>query len=365
MNQVTEPPFPSAPAASPQTAAQPAPLELLAGAPPAVNRMYGVVLGFWSSQIAGTLARLEIPDQVADGPRSGDELATATGCLPAALLRLLRAATTVGILTEQPGRRFALTEMGAALRTDVPGSLAGLARAITASAHWLPWGRLDDAIRTGRSTAQEALAAPFFDYLAGRPRECADFAAAMEDLSTMIAAAVVDRLDLTGARDIVDVGGGTGTLLTALLARHPELQGAVLERPEVVDRARAHIHERGLDERCAVAAGDFFTAVPEADVLVLKLILHDWDDEHATAILRACAAGLRPDGRLILIEAVVPDDPSAVPLLPLLDVNMLVVLGGHERTAAEFTALLAGAGLRLDRITETGSHGQIIEARHA
>ena len=142
----------------------------------------------------------------------------------------------------------------------------------------------------------------------------------------MIAQAVVDRLDLSGVTDVVDVGGGSGTLLAALLERHPQLRGAVLERPEVAERARALLAARGLCERARVVEGDFFTEVPAADVHIVKLITHDWDDERAAAILRICARALRPGGRVVVVDAVVPEEPAS-PLLPLLDLHMLVVLG--------------------------------------
>lgn len=174
---------------------------------------------------------------------------------------------------------------------------------------------------------------------------------------------VVELLDLSQAKDVVDVGGGAGTLIAALLERNPAVHGIVLELPEMVPAARALLAERGLAGRCDVVEGDFFTAVPEADVHILKLIAHDWDDVRAATILRNCAAALRPGGKVVLVEGVVPDNADQ-PLLPLLDLHMQVVLGGHERTPAEFAQLLASAGLRLDRIVETGSHAQIVEASH-
>ena len=340
------------------------PPQLLPGAPDAANRMYALILGYWSSQIAGTLARLAVPDLLAAGPRSVADLAAELDCAPGPMFRLLRAAAAVDMVAIAPDGVVTLTATGAAMRSDVPGSLRGLARTLTAPCHWLPWGHLEQAVRTGRSAEQATLGTSFFGYLGQHPAELAEFADAMGSLSEMIAAPVVELLDLSQVKDVVDVGGGAGTLMAALLDRNPAVRGTVLELPEMAAAARALLAERGLSGRCDVVVGDFFAAVPEADLIVLKLIIHDWDDAHAEAILNNCAAALRPGGKVVLVEGVVPDDPNQ-PLLPLLDLHMHVILGGHERTAAEFGALLASAGLRLERIVETGSHAQLIEASHA
>lgn len=335
--------------------------QLLPGAPEAANRMYAMILGYWTSQISGVLARFGIPDLLAVRAQNAAELAAAIDCRPDPLFRLLRAAASVGILAMAADGAFSLTPVGATLRSDAPGSLRGLACALTTQSHWLPWGHLDDAVRSGECPAPTTLGSNLFGYLLQHPGELAEFTEAMQDLSAMIVEPVARLLDLSAAKDVVDVGGGSGTLLAALLERNPAVHGIVLERPEVAPAARALMSARGLSGRCDVVEGDFFDAVPEADVHILKLIVHDWDDGPAAAILRNCATSLRPGGKIVLVEAVVPEDGSQ-PLLPLLDLNMHVVLGGRERTATEHGKLLGAAGLRLDRIIETRSHGQIIEA---
>ena len=286
-------------------------LQLLPGAPEATNRMYGIIVGYWASQIAGVLARLQIPDRLAAQARTAEQLAQELDLDRDALFRLLRAASAIDILDRDSDGAFALTQLGATLRADVPGSLRGLAATLTAPCHWLPWGRLEDAIRTGSSQASEALAGHFFEYLAQHPAELSQFADAMEELSSQISDEVAGSVDLSDARTVVDVGGGSGTLLAAVLARHPDVHGTILERPEMAAAARAMIADRGLQERCDVVEGDFFRAVPEADVYLLKLIVHDWDDDHAAAILRTCADSLRAGGRIVIIEALVPEDGSA------------------------------------------------------
>lgn len=183
----------------------------------------------------------------------------------------------------------------------------------------------------------------------------------MDELSSLVSTQVAGLLDLTGAAEVVDVGGGSGTLMVALLEANPAIHGTILERPEVIPIARALLSERGLDTRCDVVEGDFFQAVPAADVYILKLVLHDWDDDRAATILRNYARSIRARGKVVVIEAVGPGDGSH-PLPALLDVHMHAIRGGRERTVDDFRELFDVAGLRLDRIIETGSHGQVIEA---
>jgi SAM-dependent methyltransferase len=347
------------PAASATAGGQP--LLLLPGAPEAANRMYGMIVGYWTSQIVGVLARLGIPDRLTASGRTGVELAAELDCNPDAVFRLLQAASAVGILAARDEGRFSLTPVGDTLRSDVPGSLRGLAATLTSPCHWLPWGRLDDVIRTGSSSAPAALGDHFFGYLSQHPRELSEFTRAMEELSSLISSQLAGLLDLAGASEVVDVGGGSGTLLAALLQANPAIHGTIVERPEVIPIARALVSDRGLETRCSVVEGDFFQGVPPADVYILKLILHDWDDDHAATILRNCARSLRAGGKVVVIDAVVPDDGSQ-PLPILLDLHMHAILGGRERTADDFQRLFYAAGLRLDRIVGTRSHGQIVEA---
>jgi hypothetical protein len=186
---------------------------------------------------------------------------------------------------------------------------------------------------------------------------------AMDDLARPVASEVVRLVNVSGVKDIVDVGGASGTLVGALLDHHPELRGIILELPAVVPLARDAIAQRGLAQRCSVVAGNFFEDVPAADLHLLKLIIHDWDDDDAVRILSNCARSLRRNGRVLLVESALPDDNR--PPMPLVDINMLVLLGGRERTVTEYAALLAAAGLRLDRVVQTRSYAQLIEATRA
>jgi SAM-dependent methyltransferase len=340
------------------------PMDLLPGAPEAANRMYEVIVGYWMSQIAGTLARMRIPDRLAGGGQTAAQLATELDCTPDAMFRLLRAASAAGILEARDDGTFAVTPVGATLQSDIPGSLRGLAATLTSPCHWLPWGRLDDAIRTGTCPAPAALGNQFFGYLSQHSDELFEFTEAMEELSSLISSQVAGLLDLTGAKEVVDVGGGSGTLMAALLEGNPAIHGTIVERPEMIPIARGLLSARGVESRCDVVEGDFFQAVPAADVYILKLITHDWHDDHAATILRNCARSLRAGGKVVLIDAVVPEHGNQ-PLPVLLDLHMHAVLGGRERTVDEFRNLLRGAGLSLDRIIETRSHAQLLEARAA
>jgi len=329
-----------------------------------LETMFRLITGYWVSQALGTVSELALPDRMADAPRSARELAVEVGCDADALARLMRACAAVGIFQADGDGRFALAPLGHLLRAGVPGSMRDLAIAQTAPGHWLPWGRLREAVRTGKRQTLSALGREIFDHYAHAPAEAAAFTAAMQNLSALVAFEVANVVDLAGARRAVDVGGGEGTLVTALVRANPSLHGVVLDLPHVVAAARAKLEALGLARRVEVVAGDFFRSVPPADVYLLKQVLHDWNDQQCRAILERCAGGLSPGGRLLLVEMVIPDDghPTAAQLL---DLNMLVMLPGRERTRREYADLLGSAGLHLERVLDTRSPFQIIEARAA
>jgi O-methyltransferase domain/Dimerisation domain len=318
-----------------------------------------MINGYWISQIVGTLAQLEVADHLAAGPLQCPALAELIGCGLDATFRLLRASVHVGLMATLG--RFGLTPLGELLRSDVPGSMRDSAMAFTAPGHWLPWGRLTQAVRRGERQAVAALGHEFFDYLAANPEEGDAFTGAMADLSKMIASEVAQVLDTSNVGHLVDIGGASGTIVGALLEANPALRGTIFERAEVVPRAEAAIAERGLSARCRVVAGDFFESVPEADLYILKTIVHDWDDRQSVKILGNCARALQPNGRVVLIERVVAEQGD-LGEAALFDLNMLVLLPGRERTVSQYKQLLATSGLRLDRVLQIGSARQIIEA---
>ena len=333
-------------------------------ADPNVQQMADMIRAFWISQIVGTLAQLGIPDRLAGGALAPGLLARLIACHAGATHRLMRAAMELGLVTSTPDGRFSLTALGETLRSDVPGSMRNSAIALTAPGHWLPWGRLSEAVRTGRRQTQETLGAELFQYYSDNPNEGSAFTGAMTVSSIQVADEIARVLDTSSAKFVVDVGGASGTLIAALLMMNPTLEGTILERPDVVSRAKIAVAERGLSSRCHVVEGDFFVAVPEADIHLLKHIIHDWDDEQSILILSNCARTLRPKGRVVLIERVMPED-DRTSQASLSDLNMLVVLPGRERTAREYAGLIARAGLRLDRVTSSASPFSVIEASAA
>jgi hypothetical protein len=320
-----------------------------------------MITGYWISQIVGTLAELEIPDRLSNGPLSFVELAKEIGCDSAATYRLLRASASVGVVSATTDGRFGLTPLGEMLRSNVPGSMRDMAIALTGPAHWLPWGRLVEAVRRGERQTRATLGQELFEYYAANPGEGNAFTGAMSNLSAAVAEEVAGALDTSTAEHVVDVGGASGSIIAALLKRNPALHGTILELAHVVPRARAAVIELGLSTRCNVLEGDFFKEVPKADIHILKYIIHDWDDEQSVRILSNCGRALQRKGRVVLVERALPEDdrPSRASLA---DLNMLVLLPGQERTVKQYGELLAAAGLRLDRVTETASALQIMEA---
>jgi SAM-dependent methyltransferase len=247
------------------------------------------------------------------------------------------------------------------LRKDDPESLRGFALSQAAPGHWLPWGRFVDALRTGERQTFAALGAEVFDYFSATPGEAADFTAAMSSLTAPVAAEVARLLDTTGLTRVVDVGGAAGALLFSVLNANPHLQGVVVDLPNVVPSAAASAQEAGLGKRVEVIAGDFFDAVPEGDLYLLKFILHDWDDASCVRILRNCRRGLRPGGRVAVVELLL-EAAGRSALAPLMDLNMMVMLPGRERTLDEYRGLFADAGFGEVTITPTNTPMVILTA---
>jgi SAM-dependent methyltransferase len=330
----------------------------------AAAQLLQMIKGYWVSQIVGTLAQLEIADQLAQGPLDCDVLANGIGCEPKATYRLLRASANVGLVSALPDGRFGLTPLGELLRSNVPGSMRDSAIAFTAPGHWLPWGRLAEAVRHGERQTVAALGQELFDYYATNPCEGSAFTGTMANHSDPIAEELAQTLDTSAVTHVVDIGGASGTIIGALLEANAALLGTILERADVVPRVEAALAERGVSSRCRVIEGDFFKNVPEADLFILKYIVHDWDDQQSVKLLSNCARALRPNGRVILIEWVMPEHgkPSAAALS---DLNMLVLLPGRERTASEFAELFRASGLQLDRISGIASSMHMIEASPA
>jgi hypothetical protein len=328
--------------------------------PPAA--MMGLITGYWASQAVGVVARLGVADHLADGPRRGDDLALAVGAEPQALYRVLRLLASLGIVVEVAPDSFGLTPLGETLRSDAPGSVRNFAITETAPGHWLPWGRLYDSVRSGQPMAEAALGMALFDWYAQNPDEAGFFNAAMGNLSALAAGELVRVYDVSTVRTVADIGGAHGVLLAAVLRANPSARGILFDLPHVIATAEDAIAAEGLSERCELVSGDFFAAVPEgADLHLLKQIVHDWDDERATRLLHNCHRALAPAGKLLLVEMVIPPDNRPSPAQAM-DLNMLVMHGGRERTAEEYRRLLQAAGFQLERVIPTHSPFSVIEA---
>jgi O-methyltransferase domain len=324
------------------------------------ERMTQMLTGFFVTQIAGAVATYSIADHLAKGPATAEQISTIEGIDPIAAFRLLRACASLGLVTSN-GKTFSATPLLGTLRANVPGSLHSLAIAWSAPGHWLPWGRFLDSVRTGESRTVSALGANIWDYYAQKPEEGATFTHAMHGFTSGIAQEVAQVVDTSTAKVAVDIGGASGTLVHSLLMANSQLHGIVLDLPDVVPSATAAAAAIGLAERSRALAGDFFTHVPQGDIYLLKHILCDWDDAEAVRILQGCRDAIRPGGRVVVIENLLGEigEPG---IAPLIDLNMMVLLTGRERTLAEFCGLLKDAGLRFSKSTPIRPPIAVIEA---
>jgi hypothetical protein len=322
--------------------------------------MSRMLSGYWISMSLYVAAKLGLADLVKDGPRTPDDLAQLTRMQPKPLYRLLRALASVGVFAEDEQGRFGLTPLAQQLRSDVPGSQRALAL-MMGDEHYRAWGELEHCIRTGQTGFQKVFGKPIFDYMAERPEVAKVFDAAMVGIHGAETPAMCDAYDFSGFGTLVDVGGGNGSLLSVVLQRTPGLRGILQDLPHVIDRARAGVQAAGLLERCSVVGGSFFDAVPAGgDAYLLRHIIHDWYDEDCVKILGNVRRVIPATGKLLVVEGVVPpgNGPSSTKLL---DLTMLVVPGGMERTEAEYRELYAKAAFRLTRIVPTRSEVSVIE----
>jgi SAM-dependent methyltransferase len=325
------------------------------------ERMMQMLSGFFVTQIAGAVASYSIADHLAKGPATAEQIAALEGIDPIATFRLLRACASLGLVTCDDGLTFSASPLLGTLRTNVPGSLHGFAIAWSAPGHWLTWGRFLDAMRTGQRQTVPALGAAIWDYYAQQPEEGAAFTNAMHGFTSGVAQDVTRVVDTSTAKLAVDIGGASGTLVHSLMTANPQLYGIILDLPDVVPSATTAAAVLGLAKRSRALAGDFFASVPEADLYLLKHILHDCDDGQAVRILENCRRAVRPGGRVIVIELLL-GKISESGFAPLSDLNMMVMLTGRERTLSEYRALLEQAGFRLDQSSPIRSAMAVIEA---
>lgn len=324
--------------------------------------LLGLINGFQITQAIHVASVLGIADHLAGGARSASELAALTKSHPDTLYRLLRALAAIGVFREDASRMFTLTPIGDCLRPDSATPLGAWAEVVGSPYYWQAWGHLLHSVQTGKNAFQDLNGKDVWQFRADHPQHGAAFARAMSQLSRGSAAAVLRAYDFSPFRHIVDVGGGQGLMLAAILGAHPHIRGTLFDQPDVVAGAKTILAERGVLDRCEIVGGSFFETVPEgADAYLMRVVIHDWEDDEAIAILKVCRRAMPETAKLILVERLIAP-PNQMPAAKFSDLNMLVSPGGRERTREEFAELFARSGLELTLVCAAGIVN-VIEAR--
>lgn len=327
--------------------------------------MLQMISGFWISRAICVAAELGIPDQLKPGPRSAADLAAATETHAPSLYRVLRALVSVGVFAETGEGHFALTPLSETLLTGVPGSIRSFTISELGGEHYDAWRDLMQSVRTGEIAFDHVFGMDIWEFFQKNPENARIFNDSMSGMTAATNESILSRYDFSGISKLVDVGGGHGGLITSILQRHPKMSGVVFDASSVIEGARSRIEAAGLADRCETLAGDFFQSVPAGgDGYILKWIIHDWNDERATTILRNCRNAISSNGRLMLVDVVIPPDREPH-FGKFIDLNMLVMTGGLERTEQEFRKLLEASGFRLVRVVNTESPISIVEASPA
>ncbi|RST18638.1 methyltransferase [Streptomyces sp. WAC05374] len=348
---------------APETpAAAPAPEAM-----PASTRLLLPVLQMMAAKAVHTAAELGLADLLAERPYSSAELAEKTGAHHGSLRRLLLALAGLGVVTQGDDDRFSLAALGQPLRRDAPDSVLGLVRLGCGPEVWRAWEHLLPSVRTGQPAWELAHGVDWLGFYADNPERAAVFHRSQAEHTRDTMPGILAAADFSRFPTVVDVGGGDGTLMAHVLSSHPGLEGVLVDLPSGLAGAAGRLAAAGVTDRCRVVGGDFFTSVPEGgDAYVLKEILHDWEDDRAVAILRTVRAAMPPDGRLVVVERVLPERAAAGPVeahLYLRDLLMLTVTGGRERTEQEFHALFGAAGFAPARTSHPLPSGyRVVEA---
>ena len=320
-----------------------------------------MIAGFWRTQAVYVAVRLGIPDLLASGPRTADELAAESGSHARSLYRLLRALASSGVFREDADHRFALTPLSECLRRDAPNSMAGLAW-MRGDWQYRAWGDLLHNVQTGETAFDHVFGEPLFDFLRHTPENAAIFDQGMVGVHSRETEAMLTAFDFSDIEVLADIGGGNGSVLAAVLAKYPPLKAILFDRADVIDRAKVNLAQAGIADRVQFIAGDFFQSLPRgADAYFLRHIIHDWNDEQSRTILKNCRAAMPSNGRLLLAEFVLPDGPE-----PFhgkwFDLAMMTVTGGQERTELEYRSLLNDCGFEWRCVVPTTTELSVIEA---
>lgn len=331
------------------------------------QRLLQLSCGFMFTAALYTAAKLDLAGLLAKGPRTAAELAAATRSHEGALYRVLRALVSVGVFAETSPRTFTLSPMAEPLRSDLPGNVRDLVLWVGNRFHFHTWAEMPWSVQTGKPAVEHLYGKPCFECLDAMPDVAQDFNAGMTCLSGRIAPALLEAYDFSGVGTLMDVAGGHGFVLCEVLRRYPQMKGILFDMPSVIEGAKCRVCDLKLDHRCTPVAGDFFQHIPPgADAYYLQHIIHDWDDQQALKILANCRQALagRSDARLLVVDCVLTPGPEPH-FGKLLDLEMLLMPGGYERTEPEFRELFAKAGLRLTRIVPMKAAESVIEARLA
>ena len=332
----------------------------------AVAALRQITSGMRAAQALYIAAKLNVADHLAQGPLDAEELSRATEVDTAALGRVMRALCSLQVFAESPTGKFSLTSTAELLRSDVAGSYRAGVLFFAGEVRWRCWSDLLGTVRTGGGGAERTLGMSIFDFYAAHPEESEIHDQAMRALSAAQVAAIVGAFDFSQAGVVIDVGGGTGELLAAVLAANSLLRGIVFDLPHVVAHARSVFTDSGVIDRAQTMGGSFFESIPSGgDTYLLKAVIHNWDDARATAILTNCRKAMSAGGKLLVIERQLPDvgDPGQTAEAFLNDLEMLVMTpGGRERTRSEFATLLSDTQFKLVKVTHTTSPLSVFEA---
>lgn len=327
---------------------------------PQSNPLFALVemaTGLWVSRALWAAAELGVADAIGDEPAALIEIAAASEAREEPLRRLMKALVSVGLFTAEDGDRFGHSETSIFLKSDHPLTQRPFLRSIFGGEHYAGWGGFGQSLTEGGTAFDHVYGRPVFDWYGHHPAQAEAFSRAMQSTTLLIETMLMAVWTPPPFELAVDLGGSRGTLVTGLLARAPDARGILFDLPEVADAVRPGIGDSRID----VVGGDFFDSVPEGDLYLLKLILHDWDDARSAVILKNIRAAIRPGGRVVIIDALLPDTVKRHPGF-LMDLNMMVMTGGKERTAAEFETLLKGAGFQLESVTPTPTPMGIVQA---
>ncbi|MBX7171550.1 MAG: hypothetical protein K1X72_11385 [Pyrinomonadaceae bacterium] len=336
----------------PKDAAQPSPIEV----------MLQMMSGFWVSRGIYVAAKLGIADHLQDGAKTAAEIAEATNTHADSLFRVLRMLAMVGVFEQKNDDKFVLTPLSETLLTDSPVSLRPGAIAEMGEVHYAAWGNIMHSVKTGEIAFDNHFGMDVWEYFETDPEKAQNFNKYMAKSSESISQAIVESYDFSKVQKIIDVGGGLGGMISAVLRANPNLSGILFDAPSVVEKSKEFLAGAGVAERCETIGGNFFESVPSGgDLYTMRWIIHDWDDEKSVTILKNIRQVLPENGKLLLLEAVVP--ASGEPhFSKFMDLIMLTMTGGRERTAKEYETLLAKAGLKVTNVIPTNSFMSIVES---